>query len=141
IDCATAAGFRIVSGGDAGTLAAGQSQTVSLTFTPGEAATFDGRVAISTSASSSPAIVTLHGTGDACTAPAVTLNPTSLAFGSQVINTTSAAKSFTLTNSGTAPLTITSITLTGANAGDFAFTAGNTAGTLAPNASPTVSVT
>ena len=42
---------------------------------------------------------------------------------------------------GNEPLNISSITLTGANPGDFAFTAGNGAGTLAPNGSQVVSLT
>ena len=43
----------------------------------------------------------------------VTLSPTSLTFGGQLLNTTSAGKAFTLTNSGSAGLTITSITASG----------------------------
>jgi hypothetical protein len=55
-------------------------------------------------------------------APAMTLNPTSLSFGSRQIGTTSAPQTVTLTNSGTAALTISGITLTGTNPGDFAKT-------------------
>jgi len=39
----------------------------------------------------------------------VTLSPTALSFGNQAINTTSAAKTVTLTNTGTAPLIIGSV--------------------------------
>ena len=60
-------------------------------------------------------------------APAVTLAPTSLTFTAQGVNTTSAGQSVTLTNSGTATLNFTGITLTGTNAADFAVT--NTCGT------------
>ncbi|MGB6624246.1 MAG: choice-of-anchor D domain-containing protein [Candidatus Acidiferrum sp.] len=52
-------------------------------------------------------------------APAVTLAPTSLSFGSLTVGTTSASQSITLTNSGTASLTISGITLAGTNPGDF----------------------
>ena len=45
--------------------------------------------------------------------PAVSLSTTALNFGNQTINTTSAAQSVTLTNSGSASLSISSITLTG----------------------------
>jgi hypothetical protein len=45
--------------------------------------------------------------------PAVTLNPTSLTFGNQTVGTSSASQAITLTNSGTATLTITSITASG----------------------------
>ncbi len=43
------------------------------------------------------------------TAPAVSLNPTSLTFTNQAVGTTSAAKTATLTNTGNATLTITNI--------------------------------
>src|SRR5439155_19963 len=47
------------------------------------------------------------------------LSPSSLAFGNQQVTTTSPAQNATLTNSSSAPLTISSISLTGANTGDF----------------------
>jgi len=66
----------------------------------------------------------------------VTLNPGSLSFGNQNVGTTSAAQTVTLTNGGTASLSITNISATG----DFAQT--HTCGaSLAVNASCTISVT
>ena len=73
------------------------------------------------------------------------LSPTSLAFGNQGVNSSSAARSITLTNTGTANLVIASITLgtPGTNANQFAQT--NTCPTggtgLAPSASCTINVT
>ena len=52
----------------------------------------------------------------------LTLTPRSLAFGNQPINTTSAAKSVTVTNTGPKAVAITSIALTGTAAGQFAST-------------------
>ena len=52
-------------------------------------------------------------------APAVTLVPPSLSFGNQTAGTTSASQSTVLTNSGTGPLTITAVALTGTNPADF----------------------
>src|SRR5947209_14379099 len=49
-----------------------------------------------------------------------------LAFGDQRLSTTSPVQTVTLTNSGTATLSITSITLAGLNPGDFAIAAGTT---------------
>ena len=72
--------------------------------------------------------------------PVVTLNPTSLIFSNQNVGTTSAAQTVTVTNSGTAALTISSITLTGTNSGDFAQT-NNCPASLAANASCTINVT
>jgi hypothetical protein len=68
--------------------------------------------------------------------PAATLTPASLTFASQTIATPSAAQTVTLTNSGTAPLAIGIVTITG----DFAQT--NTCGTsVAAGASCTFAVT
>jgi len=49
----------------------------------------------------------------------VTLTPSSLAFGNQVVNTTSATTTVTLANTGTAPLSIVSIAKAGADAAHF----------------------
>jgi probable HAF family extracellular repeat protein len=72
-------------------------------------------------------------------APTATLSPTSLTFSAQAIDTTSAAKTVTLKNTGTSSLTISSIAITGTNAGDFAQT--HTCGSsLAAGASCKISV-
>jgi photosystem II stability/assembly factor-like uncharacterized protein len=68
---------------------------------------------------------------------AVTLTPTSLSFGKQVINTTSVAKTVTLTNTGTAALNISSITISG----DFAIFSKTCGSTLAVGAKCKVKVT
>jgi hypothetical protein len=49
----------------------------------------------------------------------VTLTPSSLAFGNQVVNTTSATTTVTLANTGTTPVNITSIAKAGADAAQF----------------------
>jgi hypothetical protein len=59
-------------------------------------------------------------------APGVSLSPSSLTFSSQNLGTTSATQAVTLTNTGNATLSVTSIALTGADSGDFAQT--NTCG-------------
>ena len=74
------------------------------------------------------------------TAPIVNLSATSLAFGSQVVGSSSAAQTVTLTNAGNAALSITSIAISGANASAFAQT--NTCGTsVAAGANCTISIT
>ena len=68
------------------------------------------------------------------------LSPGTLSFNKQRVGTTSAAKTVTLTNMGSATLTITSITIDGSNGGDFAQT--NTCGTsVAAGAKCTIGVT
>jgi hypothetical protein len=64
-----------------------------------------------------------------------------LAFGNVVVGVTSAAKTVTLKNTGTATLKINSITFTGADAGDFASPSNTCGGSLAANASCTINVT
>jgi hypothetical protein len=72
--------------------------------------------------------------------PVVSLSTTSINFGNQATGTTSSAKPVTVTNSGAASLIFAGITLSGANAADFAQT--NNCGTaLAPGSSCTVNVT
>ena len=52
--------------------------------------------------------------------PGPQLWPVSLSFASQTVGTTSTPQAITLTNSGTTVLTITNISVTGTNSGDFA---------------------
>jgi hypothetical protein len=51
--------------------------------------------------------------------PIVSLSPTSLAFGNQAVDMTSTAQTVTLSNTGSAALSITSLALSGTNASDF----------------------
>jgi len=117
--------------------------TINVTFTPTALGARAGTLTITDNAGGSPQTVPLTGTGTAPTAPGVGLAPTSLAFGNQALNTLSTAKTVTLTNTGTAALTINSI----AASGDFAETStGATVcpispATLAAGANCTINVT
>ena len=81
--------------------------------------------------------------GITASAPVVSLSPTSLSFGNHQVNTTSAAQTVTLTNSGNAALTIKGIGLSGPNSGDFhqQHTCPSSSSTLAAGASCTINVT
>ena len=103
------------------TLAAGSNCTISVTFTPTTNGTQSASVTITDNAAGSPHSVSLSGMG-ITPAPTVTLTPNSLNFGNELINTTSSPQTVTLKNSGTALLTISSISITGANPSDFAQT-------------------
>jgi sugar lactone lactonase YvrE len=71
---------------------------------------------------------------------AVSLSANSLSFPAQMVGTSSAPETVTLTNSGSATLGITSISITGTDAGDYSQT--NTCGpSLAPSLNCTVTVT
>src|SRR5947209_5620925 len=139
-DFAFAAGNTCPTG--AGSVAPGASCTISVSFTPAATGARAATVNITDDAADSPQSVSLTGTG--VTPPTATLSATSSPFGNQRVGTTSPAQTVTLTNSGGAPLNLTSITIIGAQAADFAFAAGNTcptgAGSVAPGASCTISI-
>src|SRR6266550_88265 len=106
--------------------------TVSVTFKPTVVGAETATLQLTDSDSTSPQNIALTGTG-ANPAPAVGLAPTTLTFGNQALNTTSAAQTVTLTNTGTAPLTIISI----AASGDFGETStGATACPISPATLP-----
>jgi hypothetical protein len=91
-------------------VAAAASCTISVTFTPTASGTRSGQLVIASNASSSPDVVSLTGNGVPAGTPIVQLSPSSLNFGSQVVGSTSAAQTVTLTNAGTVVLNIASIT-------------------------------
>ena len=73
-------------------------------------------------------------------APAISLSSLSLSFGYTAVGTTSRADSVRLMDTGNAALSIKSITITGADAGDFA-QSNNCGNSVAPRANCTISVT
>jgi beta-glucosidase len=81
--------------------------------------------------------------GGSKSAPIASLGTTSYAFNAQMTGTTSAAQGFNLTNLGTAPLQISSVALSGANASSFTVATGTNAcgSSLAVNASCSIYVT
>jgi hypothetical protein len=119
--------------------------TFQISFKPTAAGTRPGAITFTDNATGSPQTVTLTGTGTGGTAT-VTVTPSSLAFGSQAVSTTSAPLSVTVTNTGTGAVNFGGFTITGTNAGDFAVPAGTSGGacsatgTLAAGASCTIGV-
>src|SRR5207302_953574 len=113
------------------TLAAGANCNVGLKFQPASTGAKSASLSVADDAAGSPQSVSLAGTG---IAPAVTLAPTNLAFGTQRVSTPSPVQTVTLTNSGTAPLAIATALLRGAKPGDFALPTVTTCTTLAPAA-------
>ncbi len=134
-DYAIAPGGTCVVGG---VVDAGDPCTVNVTFTPTAAGTRDGALVLSTTASSSPAVIPLSGDGTAGT-PGFSVNPTSLSFGNQRVGTTSTSRTVTVSNPGTGPLSLRSITV----GGNFARSGGTCTSSTAlpPGGSCTVTVT
>ena len=112
---------------------AGTSCTITVTFTPTATGILTGAITITDNAAGSPHQLPLTGTGGI---PAVSLTPASLTFGPQAVGTTSPARPATLKNTGSGPLSITSI----AAVGDFAQT-NNCGRTVQAGAACTFNVT
>jgi len=137
---ANAGDFAISANTCGATLAAGASCTVSVTFSPTAAGTRTAALTFADNATGSPQSVALSGTGQVASTT-LGFNPTSLTFATQNTGTTSAAQPITVTATGNQTVNLTSIALTGANAGDYAISANTCGATLAAGASCTVSVT
>ena len=121
------------------TLASRASCTFTVSFTPVAVGAKSASVSVSDGAGTQT--VSLTGTGTTASgAGAVTLSAKSLAFGSEAVGKTSAAKTLTITNSGTATLSISSIALSGAQDDDFGLT-DSCGATLAAGKSCAASVT
>jgi hypothetical protein len=100
-------------------VSAGGSCAITVTFTPKASGALTASMAIADNATGSPQKVTLSGTG---TVPVAGLSPTSLTFSGTTIGTSAATKNITLSNTGSAPMTVTGITLTGTGATSFSQT-------------------
>ena len=125
--------FAISANTCGATLAAKKSCKVSITFTPMALGTLTGTLTFTDNAANSPQTVALSGTG---VLPA-TLTPATATYASQAVGTTSAAKTFTLTNNQTVALTSIAIT----TAGDFAVSATTCTTSLIAKGKCTISVT
>lgn len=95
------------------TLLADASCTVMVKFAPTVVGTRSGSVAISDNATGSPHQVTLTGRGVNTPIPAVSLSQSTMNFGNQTVNTSSAGRTIELTNTGNATMSIGSIVVNG----------------------------
>ena len=132
-----------ISGTDAGdysqtstctSLSMGSTCTVSVTFAPTVTGTRTATLTVTTDATGNPTLtMPLTGTVPDTTA---TLTPASADFGMQILNTTSAAKVFTWTNTSTMALAIASVDATG----DYSVSGTTCVGRIAASASCAISV-
>ena len=91
-------------------LAIGASCAITVTFKPAAAGTLTAAVSIADNITGSPQTVSLTGIGVAL-APVVSISPTSLTFPQTTLLTSAPTQMVTITNNGTAPLTITTIAI------------------------------
>jgi len=137
---ADAAEFAIDAGGGAFTIAPGDSHSIDVGFEPSSLGT---KLAHLDLASDDPDegffSVPLQGTGVGAPTPDIAVTPASFDFG-DVYEGSSAAATFTVRNEGTFDLAVSGVSVVGADAADFAITAGGGSFVLAPGASSSVEV-
>ena len=124
-------------------LAAGGSCSIAITCTPSAAGALSGNLGANFPSPEPQLSSALSCTGVSSTgpaAPAAALTPASQDFGSVTAGGSSAAKTFTLTNSGTATLPVASIAVNGANASSFKIGANGCGSMLAAGASCAISI-
>jgi hypothetical protein len=131
-------------------IAPGGTCIVNVTFTPAAAGSRPATLTFTDNSGGTPGStqqVVLSGTGTAAATPTASLNPTSLTFPSQIVNTTSSPKSVTLTNTGGSNLVLgaTAAAIVGTNPGDFAIVTGTTTCTtnlsIVPNGTCVINIT
>jgi hypothetical protein len=101
-----------VSSGCGTTIAPGANCAVTVTFHPSAAGSRTGSLVITSTATNSPTIVALSGTGVATGSATLTANPTSVTFTATTVGTASAARAVTVTNTGTVAANVTAVTVT-----------------------------
>ena len=114
----------------------GESCTVRVRFTPQAAGSRSATLSIDSDAASGPSAVNVGGTGvtAALQVPALSLAPDPLNFNQVQLSTRSPVSQVRGTNTGNAPLTIQTATLSGANPGDFSLVSDGCSGqTLQPD--------
>ncbi len=120
------------------TLHAGNQCTIVVGFNPTTAGSKTGNLVITDSAASSPENVNLSGTA---TSQSVVVNPGSIPFGSQTVGGGGTSQNVTVTNNGTAPVTVSTSLITNATLGaGFSQDGGCNGSTLQPGNHCTISV-
>jgi hypothetical protein len=116
-------------------LAPGSNCTVRVTFRPTTQGTQKGTLTVTDNGAGSPQSMALTGAGTV-----ISFSPTSLNFGNQIHGTSSTPQSITVTNVGSAAVSITGIAITGPQASSFSQT--NNCGTsLGGGSACTIAVT
>jgi hypothetical protein len=111
-------------------IAPGGTCSFSVSFAPTTSGTRSSILDIFNTSSVNPVEIAVTGTAF-IPVPAVCASASIINFGSVDVGTTSLVQSVTITNCGTGPLTISNVTLTGANTGDFVIVSSNFCSTVA----------
>jgi hypothetical protein len=127
----TSADFRIVAPSVAtfpicgATLAPAASCLIGVAYSSINGGTTTATLNVSNNATATPASAALTGTSVVPSIPLIALT-SPINFGDQIVGTTSASVTPSIRNSGTAPLVVSGLSVTGANATDFVLSGGCT---------------
>ncbi len=121
-------------------LAAAASCTANILFAPTVAGARSATLSFTDTATNSPQTVALTGTGTGSASGSASVTPASINWVSVAIGKGGAPKAATLTNSGTAAISIGSIALTGTNPGDYQIYSKTCGTSLAVSASCTATI-
>lgn len=136
--------FAITQNNCTGSLVAGSTCSIVVTFTPTSLAVVSTTLTVSGTDANSAAVsdtTSISGEGTPFPAGDLTISPTSYDFGSVVANEGTPTYTFTITSSGDPGSTVDISTVSVTGNGDFAVTSENCLGALAQGASCTVTVT
>ena len=106
---ATGTGFTVTGFSGGVTLAAGQSLSLTAKFAPSSVGAVAGSVSVVSSATNSPATISLSGTG---VQPQISVIPSSISFGNVAVGVTN-TQTLTIRNAGTATLNVSQASLAG----------------------------
>jgi hypothetical protein len=132
----TGSGFSVSGLSFPVTIAPGASVNYSAKFAPSATGSISGSISFVSNATNSPTAVTLSGSGTTASVGTLAANPTSVAFGSITTGTT-LTKTVTLSNSGSANLSISAASVSG---GGFTVSGITTPLTLTPGQTASLSV-
>jgi len=123
------------------TLGAGIHVTFTVTYTPTAAGAANAQIEVTSNDPAGKAILPLTGSGTGTVSqPALTVAPTAVSFGSVAVGSSGTPATVRLSNTGTAALSISALSLSGTYSADFSLTAPALPLTLAAGASTSVSV-
>ena len=137
---ANAGDFAISQNNCATTLTPGAACYVYVTFTPSLVDVESATLQIADTAPGSPQTVSLFGTGRTPVSQ-ITFSVSSINFGAHTVGTTSAQSGVSLYDYGNTTLTLSSFTIGGTNASEFAIASNNCGSTLTVNNGCTVYIT
>ncbi|GBC60298.1 hypothetical protein DENIS_1249 [Desulfonema ishimotonii] len=137
--------FSILDNCSGQTISASEKCTFQIRFAPTSAGSKSATLTIPSNDPDTPELtISLQGTGEEATVvarPNISVSPSVYNFGSAPTGGTSAARAFTISNTGDATLSVSSVSLTGSDASAFSIQSDDASGkTISPSSSRTVSV-